>query len=419
MCRRHNNPQGISEVSAGILIIFLVVVLGIVAYLAIFGTLNPAFMKKSAYIAGTAEAFEVPLTGNPQIVTFLPRSGDPFYFTGQKNGITGYNVTLKLISPDGQILYPNTTSLPSPLYGKTLYIYPKISAAATQCDYMISDTVPTSTFRPMVVGCWTLQTIDSEMPLLIDSYRVDISEGRSSLPSACGFVANATEKFYRSDCTAINQTVSGSVTACNSSPGNMPCSHFNNSGYVSVPNDPTLSFKGNALALSLWINPNRATTSTSDTTNWYTLLGKGQLFANSTEVDNYQLTQIGDEIYFEWTDAVTGKHYHIMTSNSPIAANQWTQVTISITNGVISLYTNCVAQPFSYYQSNYPTDTTAVSSVKVNLSVNNNNFLVGKQNSANPAYNFNFQGDMAGISVYDRGLTSSEISNACTGNYVC
>jgi hypothetical protein len=420
MSARIRHQEGISEVGAGIMIIILVVVLAIVAYLAIFGTLNPTFFKKSAYIAGSAEAFETSLTGNPEIVTFLPRAGDPFYFTGQKKDVKGANVTLRLISPDGQVLYPNTSTLPGQLYGKTLYIYPKVSAAATQCDYVITEGAPSGAFRPMVVGCWTLQTIDTEIPVLIDTYHIKIDEGRVSLPSACGFVASSTEKFYRSDCTAINQTVNGNITACTTNPpGNMSCSHFNASSYVSVPNDPTLSFTGNNLALSMWIYPNRAVSSTSDTTNWYTLIGKGHLFSNGTEVDNYQLTQIGDEIYFEWTDSVTNKHYHVMTSSSPITANTWTQVTVSITNGVLSLYTNCAKQNVNYYNSNYPTDTSSIGSVNVNLSVNNNDFLVGKQNADTAANSFYFSGDMAGISVYNRGLSGSEISNSCSGNYVC
>jgi hypothetical protein len=420
MSARTMQSEGISEVGAGIMIIILVVVLAIVAYLALFGSLNPAIFKKSAYIAGTAAAFETQLTGNPQIVTFLPQAGDPFYFTGQYRNVKGANVTLRLTSPDGQVLYPNTSTLSGQLYGKTLYIYPKISAAATQCDYQISDSVPGSAFRPMVVGCWTLQTIDTEIPVLIDTYHVDIKDGRASLPSACGFIASPTEKFFRADCTAINQTVKGNITACNSTPpGGMACSHLNSSAYVSVPNDPTLSFTGNNLALSMWINPNRAVASTSDTSNWYTLIGKGQLFANGTEFDNYQMTQIGNKIYFEWTDPVAGKHFHVMTTSSPITANAWTQVTVTITNGVLSLYTNCVEQPISYYQSNYPTDTAAISPVKVNLSVNNNNFLVGKQNADDPANSFYFSGDMAGISVYNRGLSGAEISNACSGSLVC
>ncbi len=414
--------NAVSEVGAGFLIIILVVVLGAVAYLAIFGNIDQAFVKKSAYIAATAEPFEVQLAGNPQIVAFLPRSGDPFYFTGQTKEIRGTNVTLKLISPDGKILYPNTSSLPSSLYGKNLYIYPKISSAATQCEYEISDSAPTSSFRPMIVGCWTLQTIDMEKPVLIASYPVRISEGRTSLPSACGFVANSSGKFYRSDCTAISQTVTGSVTACtNGTPGNMPCSHFDGSSYVTLPNDPTLSFTGDELAISMWINPSQANhySPGGSTSNWYTLMGKGQLFANNTEYDNYQLTQIGDQIYFEWTDSVTNKHYHIMTNSAPITANQWNQVTVTITDGVLSVYTNCIQQPVSYYKDNYPGNTVTRSSLKVNLSTNDNNFLVGKQNSANPAYNFYFKGDLAGVSVYDRGLSSSEIASACTGNYVC
>jgi len=147
-------------------------------------------------------------------------------------------------------------------------------------------------------------------------------------------------------------------------------------------------------------------------------MGKGQIIGG-VETDNYQLVQIGNRIYFEWTDPATGRHYHVMTSSTPIVAGKWTQVTISIANGQLTLYTDCVPQPVNYYQSNYPTDTTTIAPVNVNLGVNSNNFLVGMQNSDTPANRFYFDGDMAGISIYDRGLTSPEIADACSGNYIC
>jgi hypothetical protein len=422
MKNENRNSDGISESVSIILIIAMILILSIVIYALLFGSVGDKYLKKTVYLAGTAAAVDVPLTGNPQIMTFLPRAGDPFYLSGQTKGITGSNVTLKMISPDGQTIYPNTSALSGGLYGKTLFIYPKISATATQCDYAIADSMPSGTFRPMVVGCWTLQTIDTNFPILIDTYKVRISRGRDSLPSACGYIGTASDKFYRADCTAINQSQNGPpLTACTSSPGNMPCSHFGGSTSVSLPNDPTLSFTGKNLALSMWIKPDQASTNTADTSKWYTLLGKGQL-VGGVESDNYQIVQIGNQVYFEWTDptAPPGKqNFHVMTTSGPIVANAWTQVTVSITNGKLSLFTNCVSQPINYYNTNYPTDTAAIGAVDVNLLVNNNNFLVGKQNADTAANSFYFTGDMAGISVYNRGLSTSEIANACTGNYVC
>jgi hypothetical protein len=407
-----------SEIGAGILIIILVVALAVITYIAIFGTINLDSFKKTTYIAGTAAAADVPLSGKPQILTYLPRAGDPFHFSGQSDTRSGTNVTLKLISPEGQIIYPNMTGIAGNPYGRTLFIYPKISPSATQCDYVASETMPSGTYRPMVTGVWTLDMIDTGIPFLIDSYKVGIAQGRVSLPSACGFIGSGSQPFYRSDCTALNQTVTGPAAACSNSPGNMPCTTFNRSTFVTVPNDPSLSFTGNNLALSVWIKPIRASSSISDTSNWYTILGKGQI-VGGVENDNYQLVQIGNKIYFEWTDPATGTHYHVMTSSSPLQAGQWTQVTVSITNGKLKVYTNCVEQPINYYRSNYPSDTTTVSAVDVNLAVNANNFLVGKQNSDTPANSFYFDGDMAGISIYDRGLTAPELAATCAGNYLC
>ena len=55
--------QGISEVAAEILIIILVLVIAAIAYAAFTGALNPLFLKKSVYVAGSAGISYPPATG--------------------------------------------------------------------------------------------------------------------------------------------------------------------------------------------------------------------------------------------------------------------------------------------------------------------------------------------------------------------
>ncbi|MEN6442429.1 MAG: LamG-like jellyroll fold domain-containing protein [Methanoregula sp.] len=413
---RSSNSTGVSEVAAQLLIVILVVVLAIVAYAAFSGTLNSLFVKKSVYVAGTAATVDIPQgTGAPpnSVLTFLAKAGDPFYLTGQTQGISGAHVTLKALSPDGKILIPDASSLNGSPYGQTLYLYPNSSPASTQCDYAISTTQPTGSLRPMVLGTWTIQLVDEDVHVLADSYTTKVTHGSTALPVAGGFIGGSTSEFYRTDCTPINQS-SVSITTTNTGPGNMSIAHFNGaSSNITIPNDPTLSFNGNNMAISMWFDPTTNTTYNPSGSNWYQLIGKGVTNSagsgSGNENDNYQLFQLGNQLCFEWNDAVTGQHYQAITTTQTVQATGWNYAVVSITNGQLNIYNNGVLQPVSYYNSNVPF-TSPVGTQTVNLINNNNAVTIGMQNAASPSNAFYYSGDMGAISLYNRGLTPAEIA---------
>ena len=99
-----------------------------------------------------------------------------------------------------------------------------------------------------------------------------------------------------------------------------------------------------------------------------------------------------------------------MTDSSPVLAGQMAYVVLTFTAGVPVIYYNGVVQPISYYKSNYPTDTTKVSAVLVNMLNNNNDLLTGKQNGP-VGSEFFFKGDMSEVALYNRALTAAEIAH--------
>jgi len=132
------------------------------------------------------------------------------------------------------------------------------------------------------------------------------------------------------------------------------------------------------------------------------------------ENDNYQFFQMGDRLYFEWNDAVTGIHYHAMTPTGIIQAGQWNNLDVVMQNGHLAIYNNGVSQTLSYYQSNVP-GVNPVAAPTVRLQNNNNAVTVGKQNGS-PGNEFYFNGDIGGISLYNRGLTQQDITGlTCPG----
>ena len=406
--------QGMSEIAAEMLIVILVIIIAVVAYAAFSGQLNSLFVKKSAYIAGSAAVAGIAQSGGStdEVLTFLPKVGDAFYLTGQTANISGNQVTLKALSPDGKVLTPDASSLKGPLYGKLLYIYPSISSSATQCDYTISDKKPTGSLRSMVAGCWTIQLVDENVHVLADTYKVTVTHGTSSLPVFGGFIASGTGKLFRADCTALNQTVHGTLTTSTTGPGNMTISRFNGvDTYLTIANDPTLAFTSGNMSLSLWFKPTSATTPTSSGSNWHQLIGKGVTTGVNNENDNYQLFQYGNQLLFEWNDASTGQHYQAYTtaSSGTVSSTNWNYVTVTVTNGNLVIYNNGVAQTLQYDKSNVP-GNTLVGPQTVNLKVNSNDVTVGKQNAASSSDSFYYSGDIGAIDVYNRGLTQAEIN---------
>jgi FlaG/FlaF family flagellin (archaellin) len=404
--RYKKNSMGISETVSVILVIALVLVLAMVIYALLFGSMDSRYMKKSAYIAGTVDALDIPRVSgsSDHILTFLPRSGDPFYFKGQQTtGVKGTQTTLKLLTPDGASIYPVTSSLKGNPYGQQLYIYPNNSGSATECNYDVSSTIPPANLRPMHTGRWTIQLIDEELHMVADSFDATIKTGTTSLPTSGGFIGG----LFRADCTPYALTVFGTLPNSTNGPGNMTYNHFNGASYLSIPNDPGLSMTGD-MAISLWMRP-------SSTGNWGQIIGKGSIDSSGTENDNYQLFQIGNKLVFEWNDVVTHTHYQAVTQN-PVLNTNWNYVTASIGSGSIKIYNNGVAQPLLYNQGLDPSAPNLGStppSAGVRLSSTSNPVTVGKQNSA--SYPFYYSGDIGALSLYNRALTQQEIANNYAG----
>ena len=410
MKKVHNNREGISETVSVILVIALVLVLAMVIYAMLFGSVDSRYMKKTVYIAGTAEMTGISrLSGIPDyVLTFSPKAGDPFFLIGQTQGRTGTGVTVKLFSPDGKTLYPHPDNLSGPLYGKQLFIYQNRSSGSV-CDYTISDRVPTDNLPKMTIGHWKIQLIDEEVHVLANTFEADITKGTTSSP-VVGGTAGLTAGFFRSDCTPLPQSITGSLpTSGSGGPGNMTYTHFNGASYTTIPNDPTLTFTGD-MTLSLWMRPD---TSGSGTNSWHTVIGKGQIL-NGVEDDNYQLVTIGNDLYFEWNDP-NGQHYHVSTTGfNPLQNNQWTYTTVVVnggTSGGVSIYNNGKLVPVQYYNNNnpYPYEGTPMTTPPVvKLKQNNLDAHVGVQ--ADPGNPFYFKGDIGNIAVYNRALQKEEIT---------
>jgi hypothetical protein len=426
--RDPKTTQGISEIAAEILIIILVLVIAAIAYAAFSGALNPLFTKKSVYVAGSAGIDTIPQSGgsSADVLTFLPKAGDPFYLTGQKSGTTGTQVTLKAISPTGLVLSPDASSLSGSLYGKTLFIYPNSSAAATQCNYVISSNSPTGTIRPMTQGTWNIQMIDNTVNVIAGSYSQQVKNGATALPVAGGFLGSGTGQFYDVNCNPVTETINGQVTTSTIAPGNMTATYFNGDSSIQIPNSAGLGFNG-SMTISMWFNPTTAG-SASNSGSWQQLIGKGLTntagSSSTNENDNYQLFQLGNQLLFEWNDANTGIHYQAITTTTSVQANAWNYVAVTVQNGQVTIYNNGVAQPLVYDEGNVPytvsgaTPVTSLSSLPnpptggVQLA-NNNNYPVnvGEQNAATAGNDFYYTGSIGSTAIYGQALSQTQIQN--------
>ena len=416
MKKQFKDLYGISDTVSVILVIALVLVLAMVIYAMVFGAVDPKYIKKSAYIAGSVDSVDIPRNSGltDHILKFSPQSGDPFYFSGQQpGGTTGTRITLRLLSPDGKTLSPNAASLSGNPYGKQIYIFPNNSGAATVCDYDVSDKIPPANLRPMPAGRWTIQLVDEELHVLADSYDTTLKYGTTSLPVASGFVG----QLFRTDCSPYQQTLSGISQTFTNGPGNMTYTRFNGvNTFLRINNDPGLSLTGD-MALSMWLRPS-ATGNSADPSTWHQIIGKGSI-DGSSENDNYQMFQIGDKLVFEWNDAASGNHYQAITT-SPVLSTNWNYVTASVSNGGITISNNGVAQSLVYSQGLDPRSiTTPVPNPPVvNLKTNANPVTIGMQNSSSTSAAFYYKGDIGAYSLYNRALTQQEIASNYAGNRV-
>jgi len=395
------------------LTLVLVVALAIVVYSLIAGQLDPQYMQKSVYVVGSAQMTGIPTGSDPyQLLTFLPQAGDPFYLTGQAT-TSGTQTTLKILAPDGRDLTPDASGLTGSLYGTQLYIYP--TSTANECQYKVTEVQPppatARTLPRMVTGRYQIMLIDENVHLLANSFTADITEGTTSLPRTI-LTGTVTGTSYRADCSQTGGTCpNGCPPISNISPCNTTYSTYNGTNYLTFPDDPTLQYTGDT-TIAVMIQPT-TTGLWSTSANWHQIIGKGVIYPNGTEVDNYQLFQLGDRLYFEWNDAVTGIHYHAMTPTGIVTAGQWDQLNVVVQNGNLAIYNNGVSQPLTYYQSNVPGNNPLAGAPPggVNLLNVSNDVTVGKQNGNNPSNDFNFNGNIGAISLYDRAFSQAEVTS--------
>jgi len=392
---KDSSDNGISDVVGTILIIFLVI--GLAAIIAAF--LMPNLLPKSVYIASEVGAVEVPQPGGlqAQVLYMLPKAGEPFHLAGQQNPQGGANVLMKAVAPDGRILTPVPKGVSGNPYGQTLYIYPNNTPGSGPCDCIVSPALPPGALRLMTNGVWTVQLIDLDASILVMSNSDGkITDGETGLPRAGGTVGG---NMYRADCSVLNVTTYGNPPILYNATMNMSYRTFNGAQYLEYANDPTLTYTGN-MAISMWLDP-------SDTTSWHTIIGKGILYPNSTEYDNYQLVAIGNVLYFEWNNA-DGTHYHSQTNLPALTQDTWQYVTVNVQqNGQPQFYVNGQPQASTVYTGNVP-NQGSVSTATVNLQDNNYPVKVGKQNS--DQYPFYFTGAIGNTAIYNRALTQQEIS---------
>ena len=409
--------EGFSESVSVILIIALLLVLAIIAYAMFFGTIS---LKQTSRIAATAGTSTVPMgdTIPPmQIMETHTLSGDDYYLVGQSNippKTPHLAVASYILKDPNGVSYPVIPAILSSnanKYGTTLYIYkgqgqnPKIRIT----DNLASISNAPTQINPFALGDYKLTMIDNTADVILNMMNVKITGNATpGSPVPSGPLLNVDPN--------STWTTHGGVTNRTDPSGLTIYTFDGTSGYLSGLSNPALQFTGN-MSLSFWMKPTTTGTNNGDTANWHTIIGKGVLNGGSSEYDNYQLVQIGTKLYFEWNDAGTGTHYHIMTDTTPVQAGTNAYASLTVNAGVPVIYYNGVVQPISYYQSNYPTDTTPIAAVPVIMQNNNNPLLTGKQNGP-PGTEFFYKGDMSEVGLYNRALTADEIAHNLNYNQI-
>lgn len=403
------NTDGISEAVSVILVISLLLILAFVVYAMMFGTIS---LKSTSRVAAYAGTSTVPLGMSippMQIIDTHSTSGDAYYLRGQPN-IPASTANLAVVSyilkdPKG-VSYPVVPTLLSSnanKYGTPLYIYKGQNSVIRVTDNLASiSNAPTQVF-PFALGNYQITMVDNTADVILNIMDVKVTGNATpssevSIPS--GPLLNVQPN--------SSWTMYGGVTNRTDPSGLTVYTFDGTSGYLKGLSNPALAFTGN-LSLSLWMKPTTTGTDNGNSANWHTIIGKGVLNGGTSEFDNYQLVQIGTNLYFEWTDAVNpANHYHIMTTSTPVQAGQNAYATLTVNAGVPSIYYNGVLQPVSYYQSNTP-GVNPIFPVLVNMQNNNNDLLTGKQNGP-VGSEFFYKGDMSEVGLYNRALTAEEIA---------
>jgi hypothetical protein len=392
--------EGVTHVISIIILVLLVIGIVMIIQSRIWEDMQP----KSVFIAGENGVVSIP----PDILYFIPKQGEPFHLVDQPGNVGGSPVMMKLFAPDGRVIIPDTSTIQGSLYGKFLYIYPNPNHYSTQCDYIVSDVMPSMDLPKMIIGKWTIQLIDTYANILVDSYEAEIKDGTTSNPKVGG---SPGRSFFENCTEMINIGPSGQKPTGPFSTGppmNMTYYTFDGNDYLEFANDPHVTFNGD-LSISLWMKPTDISATDTDSAHWQTVIGKGKVFGVNNEDDNYQLVIIGNELYFEWTDKNSpNNHYHIQTNSNPLQEDAWTYVTMVVAGGVPKLYKDGQPLSFGMYNGNVPNQGTSAS-VPINLKDTQYPLHIGRQESSNPAWHFYYRGDIGDFALYNRGLSPTEI----------
>lgn len=414
MKNKNKNAGAISEVVSTILVIALIVVLAMVVYALLFGSLS---LKQTSRVAATAGTVNVPLgaTSTMQIPYAMPAVGEKYYLSGQSSIPTGYPVvSFVLRDPKGNSYNAKSSGISATAnqYGTPLFLY----QYQYQNNYLVTDSRSTvissrNGLIPLTHGIWTVTMIDNTANVPLTEMKVTIGSDSSMINLNLPNFTLCQNGVCGSSGKGINNNSHN--ISFGTGPGGMTTMQFNGlDSKATIPNNPDLTFTGD-MSISLWMKPD---TSGSGTDSWRTVIGKGQI-VGGVENDNYQLVTIGKDLYFEWTDP-SGQNYHVSTTGlNPLKDNQWGYVTVVVNGGTaggVSLYNNGQPIAVQYYANNYPYPSEgapiAVSSLPVvNLKANNLPVNIGVQ--ADPSNPFYFEGDIGNLAVYNRALSITEIQN--------
>jgi len=412
----YNNTNGVSEAVSVILVIILIIGLAFAIYAMVFGSVDP-YLTKTSRVAASAGTANVPLdsSSSMQIMRVLPMSGEKYYINGQNsiplNTANTVIAFFTVLDPQGQsyTVTPGYLSSTANTYGTPLFIYKDQSA-----NYRLTDSLNSissaAQLRPFALGDYqiTMRDNSANVPLTVMKVRITGngtgSGSQFSLP-VLNTLPNATSMLH------------GGITNYTDASGLKMYTFDGSTGYMSATSNPALAFTGE-LSLSLWMNPTTTGPSTNSA-NWHTIIGKGQLNGVNSENDNYQLMQLGNQLLFEWNDASPPyTHYQAITSTPTgvLQANTMQYVTVKVSNGALAVQVNGgTSLPLTYNTGNVPkaagTILTTVPTVR--LQNNANDLLTGKQNApaGDTTNTFYYKGDMSEVALYNRALTADEIAH--------
>lgn len=178
--------------------------------------------------------------------------------------------------------------------------------------YWVTDSMQTNYkpkyLLPLKGGARTIKMIDDTANVPLNEMTVFITgDGSIANPLAPKTIWTNETNLTLTNSSGYQIPFTNNGVISFTGPNGLKAFQFNGTGaYIQGADNPDLQFTGD-MSLSLWLRPADASGPLSGSgSNWHTIVGKGQLTGGSNEIDNYQLVQMGNQMYFEWNDAGTG-----------------------------------------------------------------------------------------------------------------